>query len=62
MARNNDIESIEKILKTDCFIPQEGQKVDEIVSRESGGVVHIKIYHKGDLYDLWTSKYGLSAK
>ncbi|PWC09716.1 hypothetical protein B4923_18950 [Brenneria roseae subsp. americana] len=61
MAEHNDIESIEKILKTECFMPQKGQEVDKIVSRESGGVTQIRIYHKGDLYDLWTSKYNLSA-
>ncbi|WP_240946979.1 hypothetical protein [Dickeya zeae] len=62
MAAHNDVESIERILKTDCFMPASGMKVDQVVSRESGGVTQIKIYHKGNLYDLWTSKYNLSAK
>lgn len=62
MAEHNDTEAIAKMLKTECYMPEKGLKVDKIVSRESGGIVQIKIYHKGELYDLWTSKYDLSAK
>ncbi|MEI7064010.1 hypothetical protein WCU84_10105 [Dickeya chrysanthemi] len=61
ILEHDDKEALGDILKTECFMPKAGLKVDKVESMGwTSGVSHVKVYFKGKLYDLWTNTENLS--
>ncbi|HGG8739387.1 TPA: hypothetical protein ACJJXK_000912 [Enterobacter asburiae] len=62
IIKHKDKESLEEIFKTSCLMPKKGVSVDKVVSMGwTSGIAHVKVYVKGNLYDLWTNTENLSA-
>jgi len=62
IIQHKDKESLAEIFKTSCFMPKKGVGVDKVVSMGwTSGIAHIKVYVKGNLYDLWTNTENLSS-
>ncbi|ENV4171491.1 hypothetical protein ACNJ8R_004397 [Cronobacter sakazakii] len=63
ILQHEDQEAFEEIFKTSCFMPKKGVKVDKVVSMGwTSGVAHVKVYVKGNLYDLWTNTENLQSE
>ncbi|WP_141399364.1 hypothetical protein [Kosakonia pseudosacchari] len=62
IIQHKDEESMTEIFKTSCLMPKKGLSVDKVVSMGwTSGIAHVKIYVKGNLYDLWTNTENLSS-
>lgn len=60
ILKHGDESAFRKIMKTECFMPQEGMPVEKVVSRGwTDGVAQLKVYADGELYDVWTNTESL---
>ncbi|EBS4105264.1 hypothetical protein ZD86_02250 [Salmonella enterica subsp. enterica] len=60
---HNDEKSFAKIMAHECFMPEAGTEVDNVVSMGwTNGIAQVKVYKDGNLYDLWTNTESLMDK
>jgi len=60
IIQHKDQGSYKEIMGTECFFPKKDLPVDKIVSMGwTSGVAQVKVYFKGELYDLWTNTENL---
>ncbi|HHB1471743.1 TPA: hypothetical protein ACOFFI_000292 [Yersinia enterocolitica] len=62
IALHQDEAAFTEIMQTECFMPKAGLPVDKVVTMGiTTGVAQVKVYHDGQLFDLWTNSESLKA-
>lgn len=62
IIQHQDEASFKTIMQTECFMPKVAIPVDKVVTMGiTTGVAQVKIYHEGQLFDLWTNSESLKA-
>lgn len=63
ILKHDDQEAFKAIMTSECFMPKDNLPVEKLVSMGEWGntIAHVKIYHKGKLYDLWTDNRNVKA-
>ncbi|CQD62890.1 hypothetical protein ACTZGB_01310 [Yersinia bercovieri] len=62
IIQHQDEAAFKTIMQTECFMPKVAIPVDKVVTMGiTTGVAQVKIYHEGQLFDLWTNSESLKA-